>query len=494
MICVVPIFSQEKGFFFKYNDTNHSWFPRDAIETDEGDFIIGVRNNWGNEAQLLKLSHEGTLITVLPIVAEDTIVLMSRLLHLPSNDNGDYVAFCPCHPSDTNNAALLFVRFDSDLNVLMRKAVSCPFVEPGDRFFDVKATTLGNTIVASFTTKQGTGLWGPTFLTKINAEGVFLDFQRCDRISTVCSLFQLDENGDCIGLFGKLPGVVHRMGILTFDETLSLITSDTLSQWQNPEGCNGDYVCCSIADYINSQALSLSDGTVGISAKLDETLCHPNGAPYDNYDNSTVLAKYDIWETPVRFLITEHMNDSIEEPAYFRSVDVGVDDNSCCFVFQCVNLNIRIGPLQPYPAGCVVIKSDQNLNVVWKKRFLRDENYQAMVINATSDGGCLVIGSFGDYQSHKYDVFALKINADGTVGVDEIQEESMAFVYPNPAKETIRIGGVEAKETQVCNVLGQCVMSFLGNEANVQTLAAGVYLLKITDHEGVMQTLHLVVE
>jgi hypothetical protein len=80
------------------------------------------------------------------------------------------------------------------------------------------------------------------------------------------------------------------------------------------------------------------------------------------------------------------------------------------------------------------------------------------------------------------------------MGLDEIKEESMAYVYPNPAKETIRIGGVEAKETQVYNTLGQRVMSFCGNKASVGDLSAGVYLLKVSDSEGVVQVLRFVVD
>ena len=168
-----------------------------------------------------------------------------------------------------------------------------------------------------------------------------------------------------------------------------------------------------------------------------------------------------------------------------------------CNVFQCSILNEHPGPgglMQPFPTGISVIKADQDLNVEWKKRFLRDGNYQAKVINATADGGCLVAGSLGNFQAQRFDVFALKINADGTVGLDEIQEESMAYVYPNPAKETIRFGGMEAKETQVYNTLGQCVLSFCGNEANVSNLSAGVYLLRVFDSESAVHVLRFVVD
>ena len=105
----------------------------------------------------------------------------------------------------------------------------------------------------------------------------------------------------------------------------------------------------------------------------------------------------------------------------------------------------------------------------------------------------MVVSLRGDFQEAMVVVFSLKINADGTVGLDEIQEEDMAFVYPNPAKETVRVGGVEAVETEVYNASGQRVMNFRGNEANVEALADGIYILRITDDKGLTQTLRMVV-
>jgi hypothetical protein len=60
--------------------------------------------------------------------------------------------------------------------------------------------------------------------------------------------------------------------------------------------------------------------------------------------------------------------------------------------------------------------------------------------------------------------------------------------------EAINIGGVEAEETVVYNTLGQCIMSFWGNEANVEALVAGVYLLKITAKDGQTQITRFIVD
>ena len=69
-------------------------------------------------------------------------------------------------------------------------------------------------------------------------------------------------------------------------------------------------------------------------------------------------------------------------------------------------------------------------------------------------------------------------------GVDE--KEQMFIVYPNPARETVTIEGIEVAEVQVYNALGQLVKTVRGtNEINVGDLPEGMYLLRITDKEGV---------
>jgi hypothetical protein len=69
-------------------------------------------------------------------------------------------------------------------------------------------------------------------------------------------------------------------------------------------------------------------------------------------------------------------------------------------------------------------------------------------------------------------------------GVEE--KEQMLVVYPNPARETVTIEGIEPAKLQVYNALGQLVKTVRGTNAiNVGTLPEGMYLLRITDKEGV---------
>ena len=64
-------------------------------------------------------------------------------------------------------------------------------------------------------------------------------------------------------------------------------------------------------------------------------------------------------------------------------------------------------------------------------------------------------------------------------------KDSELFIYPNPAKEKVTIEGVEAKEVQVYNALGQVVKRVRNsNEVSLEGLVQGVYLVRITDVEG----------
>lgn len=102
----------------------------------------------------------------------------------------------------------------------------------------------------------------------------------------------------------------------------------------------------------------------------------------------------------------------------------------------------------------------------------RVENTQAeatLVLRATSDGQSV------DFNVH--------VVLNEFVG---IEENTVAVeVYPNPARNFVRIEGMEAAEVQVYNALGQLVKTVQGsNEINVSDFAEGIYLLHITDAAG----------
>ena len=73
------------------------------------------------------------------------------------------------------------------------------------------------------------------------------------------------------------------------------------------------------------------------------------------------------------------------------------------------------------------------------------------------------------------------------LNVAEISNE--VKLYPNPAKDIIKIEGIEVAEVEVYNALGQRVkMVQSTNEIDLSGLVEGVYMLRITDAEGKVYT------
>jgi hypothetical protein len=73
------------------------------------------------------------------------------------------------------------------------------------------------------------------------------------------------------------------------------------------------------------------------------------------------------------------------------------------------------------------------------------------------------------------------------VGVEE-EAESIG-VYPNPTRDRVVVGGMEAVEVKFYNTSGQMVKCVRGtNEIDVEGLAEGVYLVRIMDAEGKVYT------
>ena len=73
------------------------------------------------------------------------------------------------------------------------------------------------------------------------------------------------------------------------------------------------------------------------------------------------------------------------------------------------------------------------------------------------------------------------------LNVTEISDE--VKLYPNPAKDIIKIEGIEVAEVEVYNALGQRVKIVQStNEIDLSGLVEGIYMLRITDAEGKVYT------
>jgi len=121
-----------------------------------------------------------------------------------------------------------------------------------------------------------------------------------------------------------------------------------------------------------------------------------------------------------------------------------------------------------------------------------------------SDMGLLFSGWFyatgGYYQAlcfHQNGELLWQNEYYGTCMVDAVDEMDVStiYLYPNPASGVTHIEGVEAAEVLVYNSIGQLVKTLQNsNEISAADLPEGLYLLWITDIEGIRHVARMVKE
>ena len=121
-----------------------------------------------------------------------------------------------------------------------------------------------------------------------------------------------------------------------------------------------------------------------------------------------------------------------------------------------------------------------------------------------SDMGLLFSGWFyatgGYYQAlcfHQNGELLWQNEYYGTCMIDAVDEMDISPIslYPNPTSDVVHIEGVEAAEVLVYNSIGQLVKTLQNsNEISAADLPEGLYLLWITDIEGIRHVARMVKE
>ena len=166
----------------------------------------------------------------------------------------------------------------------------------------------------------------------------------------------------------------------------------------------------------------------------------------------------------------------------FNAIDI--DKNGQGIYHGCYN--------RTFPNHIVITKADDTLGVIWEKTYSYPSRYlEATYLFATNDGGCIVTGGTHDNASSRLDLFVLKINADGTVGTDEIlvQEIRPYAYWPNPAQDELHLQfspDVTPKTIELYDLQGRLVRTQRNGleSLHLQGLSAGQFVMKVTLENG----------
>lgn len=105
----------------------------------------------------------------------------------------------------------------------------------------------------------------------------------------------------------------------------------------------------------------------------------------------------------------------------------------------------------------------------------------ANALTAQSDGKLLVGGEFISYNNISA-INLIRLNSDDSLSINEVNENNITTVYPNPANSILNIKLKETTNIKIVNMLGETVsaqkLNAGNNRIDVSLLARGIYFIQ----------------
>lgn len=451
------VVAQEIGFFGIYKDSQAmSLKPVDIVETTASDFLILANEIDGSCSKIIKIDSVGGIKKEIMLSIQDSILRLNNLFVVQdAKFEGEcYKAIGTSQGSDYGRS-FVTIWIDTDLNILQR--VVEPFDFPKYPYVSKRFIRQNNSVVSAFYIFDAQG-HNDHFLVRLSEEGRVVHYKRCDADSLLMmsNIFPIHGEHNKIGMFAQTSNMSSaRSGVHIFDSVFIRERSVYFPMWQTIKDgiLSQDFIEAheSMIAPISGNDYVMSSQFRGF--KVDTSY----GGGIDVINNSVILAKLDNnFQVMHDSVVIGHYNDSTELPATFRSVVVTADD--CLYQVSLGDVNTEypyIGDLH-----LIVTKTDMNLNVLWQKRYLREETpYFTFTSTATADGGLVVIGHHYDYNiNRRYDLFVMKINSEGMLDSDEITIIDDVVVYPNPGNCVLNIStAMPNASVEVYDALGRLV-------------------------------------
>ena len=477
----LSLFSQSKGFFFTERDPRcYSSNGKFSIETEDGCFIVTEVSILApyfdqTEVDIFKFSAEGELLGKVEVGRHLEI---SGLFHFPDEPNLFYLIL-----AHFENTVLVprIVCFDDNLNICSSVDVKLPpeIEIPLDLILAARAMVDNNKKV--YFTFYHMGPYGGRIHMRFTLDGRFETFTTDHEGGLAGSPF-LFPDGSCWSYYGSI--------LARFDDSLNLNRVHIFQMIvDEPQPSGLTHQIWTRASSFPT-AVALPDSSFLIAEEVSEEWLNHNQNIVDRDYCQSAFFKSS-YDGEVEKVIVVGSRDTLERPAHFQAIDY-INPNA---IFLCGSQH-----LEPDSFGTLVIpnkifikKVDNDLNLIWEKSYMLGANhYMPMYLLATQDGGCLVSGKvMYDIDQEEADIFVLKINADGSVGTNEVLvEDVLPYVfYPNPTQGKLYMQfspDVQPKQIELYDQQGRLVrtQSKAFESIDMSLLPAGTYTMRVTLKDG----------
>ncbi len=182
-----------------------------------------------------------------------------------------------------------------------------------------------------------------------------------------------------------------------------------------------------------------------------------------------------------------------EHPALIKGIS---KYNNSIFIGATSNIDYSNAFFGTIDSWFHLIKFDDSLNVIWEKWYGGDAYYFLNSVLATSDGGCLMVGTKYPHGMTVPERVAhfIKVDANGNVQwTQDIKTHDISFkLYPNPTSSffTIENKDFTIEKIELFDLTGK-IISVIDNcentniQINLEPYPNGVYFAKINTSKGI---------
>ena len=379
----------------------------DIVEFENFYILSGsIKNGNSFSSYVVKLSKNGYVLK--DTMFDDTSVSLSVF-----NIDNEIVLFRTGNLTSPNQAYFIYTKMDTSLNIIFEKELSMPPGLYASRYNVTMNSDSNFVITGTINTFSSPPPNLNIFLYKVSSNG--------DSLNSLFMNGSFSSMRNCYGVaekdkrnFAFISNFSYSSALGVFlivDSNLNIIDTvnipDDLKDNFSPKLINDSiFIICTRG--IGSTDIYIS--------KIDET-----GQIIDsrNFGKSNSL----LW------------------PSYQNSLSVC---NKNIFFLA----NVDFCATSPFfgigdPSRFMIGKLDINLDTMWLKLFGGNYYYHAFNILATSDGGCISIGTFNDTINHNNnrDIFVIKLDSTGSstwIRTIKIPEPTIK-IFPNPCNDYFTI-------------------------------------------------------